>query len=152
MQTVAGALSFVKSVDGAANAVGAGVAVNLGSFGNTLEMKDLDGTTSIGDYGAGALKAGGTLALTAESGLSLNAVGLTGQAGVSGSGSANTKKPDAAGDLSALGSQTGSTALTGARRGLPKAALCRVQFRRVPVWRRLRPAAMLLVLTGATLD
>lgn len=118
VQTVAGALSFVKSVDGAANAVGAGVAVNLGSFGNTLEMKDLDGTTSIGDYGAGALKAGGTLALTAESGLSLNAVGLTGQAGVSGSGSANTKKPDAAGDLSALGSQTGSTALTGAASGL----------------------------------
>ena len=113
VQTVAGALSFVKSVDGAANAVGAGVAVNLGSFGNTLEMKDLDGTSSIGDYGAGALKAGGTLALTAESGLSLNAVGLAGQAGVSGSGSANTKKPDAAGDLGALGTQTGSSALTG---------------------------------------
>lgn len=118
VQTVAGALSFVKSVDGAANAVGAGVAVNLGSFGNTLEMKDLDGTSSIGDYGAGALKAGGTLALTAESGLSLNAVGLAGQAGVSGSGSANTKKPDAAGDLSALGTQTGSSALTGAASGL----------------------------------
>lgn len=118
VQTVAGALSFVKSVDGAANAVGAGVAVNLGSFGNTLEMKDLDGTSSIGDYGAGALKAGGTLALTAESGLSLNAVGLAGQAGVSGSGSANTKKPDAAGDLGALGTQTGSTALTGAASGL----------------------------------
>lgn len=118
VQTVAGALSFVKSAQGAANAVGAGVAVNLGSFGNTLEMKDLDGTSSIGDYGAGALKAGGTLALTAESGLSLNAVGLAGQAGVSGSGSANTKKPDAAGDLSALGSQTGSTALTGAASGL----------------------------------
>ncbi len=118
VQTVAGALSFVKSVDGAANAVGAGVAVNLGSFGNTLEMKDLDGTSSIGDYGAGALKAGGTLALTAESGLSLNAVGLAGQAGVSGSGSANTKKPDAAGDLGALGTQTGSSALTGAASGL----------------------------------
>lgn len=118
VQTVAGALSFVKSVDGAANAVGAGVAVNLGSFGNTLEMKDLDGTSSIGDYGAGALKADGTLALTAESGLSLNAVGLAGQAGVSGSGSANTKKPDAAGDLGALGTQTGSTALTGAASGL----------------------------------
>ena len=118
VQTVAGALSFVKSVDGAANAVGAGVAVNLGSFGNTLEMKDLDGTSSIGDYGAGALKAGGTLALTAESGLSLNAVGLAGQAGVSGSGSANTKKPNAAGDLGALGTQTGSTALTGAASGL----------------------------------
>ena len=115
VQTVAGALSFVKSVDGAANAVGAGVAVNLGSFGNTLEMK---GTSSIGDYGAGALKAGGTLALTAESGLSLNAVGLAGQAGVSGSGSANTKKPDAAGDLGALGTQTGSSALTGAASGL----------------------------------
>ena len=118
VQTVAGALSFVKSAQGAANAVGAGVAVNLGSFGNTLEMKDLDGTSSIGDYGAGALKAGGTLALTAESGLSLNAVGLAGQAGVSGSGSANTKKPNAAGDLGALGSQTGSTALTGAASGL----------------------------------
>ena len=120
VQTVAGALSFVKSVDGAANAVGAGVAVNLGSFGNTLEMKDLDGTSSIGDYGAGALKAGGTLALTAESGLSLNAVGLAGQAGVSGSGSgsANTKKPDAAGDLGVLGTQTGSSALTGAASGL----------------------------------
>ena len=118
VQTVAGALSFVKSAQGAANAVGAGVAVNLGSFGNTLEMKDLDGTSSIGDYGAGALKAGGTLALTAESGLSLNAVGLAGQAGVSGSGSANTKKPDAAGDLGALGSQTGSTALTDAASGL----------------------------------
>lgn len=118
VQTVAGALSFVKSVDGAANAVGAGVAVNLGSFGNTLEMKDLDGTSSIEDFGAGALKAGGTLALTAESGLSLNAVGLAGQAGVSGSGSANTKKPDAAGGLSALGTQTGSTALTGAASGL----------------------------------
>ncbi|WP_443979976.1 leukotoxin LktA family filamentous adhesin [Sutterella wadsworthensis] len=118
VQTVAGALSFVKSAQGAANAVGAGVAVNLGSFGNTLEMKDLDGTSSVWEFGAGALKAGGTLVLTAESGLSLNAVGLAGQAGVSGSGSANTKKPDAAGDLSALGSQTGSTALTGAASGL----------------------------------
>ena len=118
VQTVAGALSFVKSAQGAANAVGAGVAVNLGSFGNTLEMKNLDGASSVGDFGAGALTAGGTLALTAESGLSLNAVGLAGQAGVSGSGSANTKKPDAAGDLGALGTQTGSTALTGAASGL----------------------------------
>lgn len=118
VQTAAGALSFVKSAQGAANAVGAGVAVNLGSFGNTLEMKDLDGTSSIRDYGAGALKADGTLALTAESGLNLNAVGLAGQAGVSGSGSANTKKPDAAGGLSALGEQTGSKALKDAASGL----------------------------------
>lgn len=118
VQTAAGALSFVKSAQGAANAVGAGVAVNLGSFGNTLEMKDLDGTSSIRDYGAGALKADGTLALTAESGLNLNAVGLAGQAGVSGSGSANTKKPDRAGDLSALGEQTRSEALKGAASGL----------------------------------
>ncbi|WP_443743420.1 leukotoxin LktA family filamentous adhesin, partial [Sutterella sp.] len=118
VQTAAGALSFVKSAQGAANAVGAGVAVNLGSFGNTLEMKDLDGTSSIGNYGAGELKADGTLALTAESGLNLNAVGLAGQAGVSGSGSANTKKPDAAGGLSALGEQTGSKALKDAASGL----------------------------------
>lgn len=112
VQTVAGALSFVKNTGGSANAVGAGVAVNLGSFANTLEMTDLDGTSSAKDFGAGGLTAFEALTLTAESGLNLNAVGLAGQAGVSGSGAANEKKPNAAGDLGALGTQTGSTALS----------------------------------------